>query len=58
MATRTFSTRAYRVCLRLFQMLPKMLRRWIVRIVSPSFTVGAICVIERPDGHILLVRQA
>ena len=39
-------------------MLPKMLRRWIVRIVSPSYTVGAICVIERPDGRILLVRQA
>ena len=30
----------------------------IVRVASPSFTVGAICVIERPDGHILLVRQA
>ncbi len=58
MATRTYSARAYRVLLRLFQMLPKMLRRWTVRIISPSYTVGAICVIERPDGHILLVRQA
>ena len=58
MASRTYSARAYRVLLRLFQMLPKMLRRWIVRIASPSYTVGAICVIERPDGHILLVRQA
>jgi 8-oxo-dGTP diphosphatase len=57
-ASRTFSARAYRVFLRLFQMLPKLLRRWIVRIASPSYTVGAICVIERPDGHILLVRQA
>ncbi len=58
MARRTYSARVYRVFLRLFQMLPKMLRRWIVRIVSPSYTVGAICVIERPDGRILLVRQA
>lgn len=28
--------------------------RWL----SPSFTVGSICVIERPDGHILLIRHA
>jgi len=24
--------------------------------MAPSFTVGAICVIERPDGRVLLVR--
>jgi ADP-ribose pyrophosphatase YjhB (NUDIX family) len=28
-----------------------------VRLIAPSYTVGAVCVIERPDGHILLVRQ-
>lgn len=32
------------------------MRRWIVRLVAPSFTVGAACVIERDDGAILLVR--
>ncbi len=30
----------------------------MVRSISPKFTVGAICVIERPDGAILLVRQS
>jgi 8-oxo-dGTP pyrophosphatase MutT (NUDIX family) len=36
--------------------VPHVLRRWIVRLVAPSFTVGAACVIERDDGAILLVR--
>ena len=30
----------------------------MVRTLSPSHTVGAICVIERADGRVLLVRQA
>lgn len=29
-----------------------------MRTASPSYTVGAICVIARPDGKVLLVRQA
>ena len=36
--------------------VPRLWRRWIVRLVAPSFTVGAACVIERDDGSILLVR--
>ncbi len=43
--------------LRLYRRLPRLARRWLVRGVAPSFTVGAICLIERPDGAILLVRQ-
>jgi 8-oxo-dGTP pyrophosphatase MutT (NUDIX family) len=31
-------------------------RRWILRVVAPSYTVGAACVIERGDGSLLLVR--
>lgn len=42
----------------MFRTLPRRVRRVLVRIVSPSYTVGSICVVERPDGHILLVRQA
>ena len=34
-----------------------MARRRIVRWLSPSYTVGAICLIERSDGRVLLVRQ-
>ncbi len=28
----------------------------MVRTISPAYTVGAVCVIERPDGAVLLVR--
>jgi 8-oxo-dGTP diphosphatase len=44
--------------LKLYQRMPTRVRRGIVRTVSPSFTVGAMCFIERDDGAILLVRQA
>jgi 8-oxo-dGTP diphosphatase len=37
--------------------LPRFVRRWIVRLFAPSFTVGAVCLIERDDGRVLLVRQ-
>lgn len=44
--------------LRLYRRLPPGARRRLVRFVAPSFTVGAICVIERRDGAILLIRHA
>jgi 8-oxo-dGTP pyrophosphatase MutT (NUDIX family) len=28
-----------------------------VRLIAPSFTVGACCIIERSDGRVLLVHQ-
>lgn len=43
--------------LRIFGRLPVRLRRSVVRALTPSFTVGSNCVIEREDGAILLVRQ-
>lgn len=43
--------------LRVFGRLPVRARRSVVRLISPSFTVGANCVIERDDGALLLVRQ-
>jgi ADP-ribose pyrophosphatase YjhB (NUDIX family) len=33
-------------------------RRSIVRLVSPTFSVGAIGLIERSDGRVLLIRQS
>jgi len=36
--------------------VPRRVRRWVVRVAAPSFTVGAACVVERADGQILLVR--
>lgn len=47
----------HRWMLLLYRRLPRLPRRWIVRTLAPSFTVGAICFIERPDGDLLFVRQ-
>ena len=51
-------TGLHRVALSVYGALPRRVRRWTVRLVAPSFTVGAIAVIERADGSLLLVRQA
>jgi 8-oxo-dGTP diphosphatase len=45
-----------RVLLQVWRWIPRVGRRWLVRLMAPSFTVGAACVIERGDGSILLVR--
>lgn len=45
------------MALLLWRRLPRIVRRWIVRLFAPSFTVGAVCLIERDDGRVLLVRQ-
>jgi 8-oxo-dGTP diphosphatase len=49
--------RIHRLVLKIYQRLPKRLRRFVVRRTTPSFTVGAICLVERSDGDVLLVRQ-
>jgi 8-oxo-dGTP pyrophosphatase MutT (NUDIX family) len=46
------------VLLRIFGALPRRVRRILVRLGSPKYTVGAICIIQREDGAILLVRQS
>jgi 8-oxo-dGTP diphosphatase len=48
--------RLQRFLLQLWRRVPRPVRRWIVRLFAPSFTVGAACVIERDDGAMLLVR--
>ena len=48
----------YRLALQVYRRLPAGLRRRVVRAVSPSFTVGAMCFIERSDGALLLVRHS
>jgi hypothetical protein len=47
-----------RVLLRVFRVLPRRVRRWIVRFGTPKYTVGAICIVQRRDGAILLVRHS
>ncbi|HEX4901529.1 MAG TPA: NUDIX hydrolase [Acidimicrobiales bacterium] len=47
----------HRLALQVYRRLPVGFRRRIVRAVSPSYTVGAMCFIERDDGAVLLVRH-
>jgi ADP-ribose pyrophosphatase YjhB (NUDIX family) len=49
--------RLHRFALGLYRRIPRKGRRWIVRGLSPKYTVGAMCLIER-DGSFLLVRHA
>lgn len=47
----------YRLLLRAFGRLPRRTRRVLVRLGSPKYTVGAICLLRRADGRVLLVRH-
>ncbi len=44
--------------LHMYRRLPRRLRLFIVHRMTPSFTVGSICVVERDDGALLLVRHS
>lgn len=44
--------------LRIFRRLPTAWRLRVVHVLAPTFTVGAICVIDRGDGRVLLVRHS
>lgn len=44
--------------LKVYRRLPRRARLAVVHGVAPSFTVGAITVIERDDGRLLLVRHS
>ncbi len=47
----------HRAALSTFRRLPSPLRRSVVRVVTPRFTVGAVVALRRPSGELLLVRQ-
>jgi 8-oxo-dGTP diphosphatase len=49
---------AHAVLLRVYRVLPRPVRRAALHTLAPSFTVGALCVIERADGRVLLVRHS
>ena len=44
--------------LRTYGQLPRSAKRFLVRLATPSFTAGAVTLIEREDGRILMVRLA
>jgi 8-oxo-dGTP pyrophosphatase MutT (NUDIX family) len=48
----------HHLLLRAFGALPRRVRRVLVRLGSPKYTVGAICIVRRADGRVLLVRHS
>ncbi len=50
--------RAHLLLLQVYRRLPRSLRLFVVHRMTPSFTVGSICVVERDDGALLLVRHS
>jgi 8-oxo-dGTP diphosphatase len=52
------SRRAQSLFLAAYKRLPAVARTFLIRRATPSFHVGAICVVERADGQMLLVRQS
>ncbi len=50
--------RLQRVLLAVYRRLPISARLVAIRTLTPSFHVGALCVIEREDGALLLLRQS
>lgn len=47
----------HRGALLAYRRLPTRARRAVVRAVAPTYSAGALAVIERDDGAILLIRQ-
>lgn len=50
--------RAHLALLKIYKRLPRRARLAIVHALAPSYTVGSICIIEREDGALLLVRHS
>lgn len=44
--------------LRVYRRVPRRSKGFLVRLLSPTFSVGAMCVIEGPDGGVLLLRHS
>jgi 8-oxo-dGTP diphosphatase len=53
---RRLARRVYRTGLIGFGRLPHVVQRWVVRVASPSYTVGALLVLEH-EGTVLVLRQ-
>jgi ADP-ribose pyrophosphatase YjhB (NUDIX family) len=53
---RTLRRRAYTAALLAFRALPPVVRRFLVRLGTPGYTVGGVCAIEH-DGEVLFLRQ-
>ncbi len=47
-----------RALFRVWRRAPLFARQFLIRRATPTFSVGAMCVVERADGALLLVRNA
>lgn len=50
-------SRVRKAAMTAFGRMPAPLRRAAVRVGTPSYTVGAVAILRRADGHLLLVDQ-
>lgn len=50
--------RLHLALLKIYKRLPRRGRLAIVHTLAPSYTVGSICIIEREDGRLLLVKHS
>ena len=50
--------RIHLALLKVFKRLPRRARLAIVHAIAPGYTVGSICIVEREDGALLLVRHS
>ncbi len=50
--------RLHRVAVAVYARLSERTRLRLLRLVVPTYTVGAICVVRRDGGELLLVRQS
>jgi ADP-ribose pyrophosphatase YjhB (NUDIX family) len=50
--------RLHLILLKIYKRLPRRGRLAIVHTLAPSYTVGSICIVERDDGRLLLVRHS
>ncbi|HUQ62401.1 MAG TPA: NUDIX domain-containing protein [Acidimicrobiales bacterium] len=46
------------LALRTYGALPAWARKFLIRRITPSFRVGAACIVVRGDGKVLLVRHS
>jgi 8-oxo-dGTP diphosphatase len=50
--------RIHALLLQIFRRLPRRARLFVVHRLAPGFSVGAICLVERSDGALLLVQHS
>ena len=50
--------RLHLLLLKVYRRLPRRGRLLVVHTLAPSYSVGAMCVVERADGALLLVRHS